>query len=342
MIQYYNVLEGISMDKRVALTLLLVPLLFVGCAKTAEQKEIKKSKEGITIRLEGAVYPSKKEAIIAPMTGRIKQVYVKTGDRIKKGDLLANFETVVTQYDVQKTEQELAYLKELKRFLRSSKKDNMNLALVNIAREKLEKLSKLRAKGYADTLEYNNAKALYASTLHSKYSEKESKTEKLHFLDERINITRNELLKLKHKLSLSQIKSTLDGFVADINTQVGDYVAKGTKLGHIVNLDKVIVKAGVAPGLLPFIKKGKRVKIDFITTPPYKVEANISRVVMIVDPNFKRMTAEIEIPNKNYILQEGTKALVTVYLTKEEQEFIKENFIEKPNETVYQVKSFNE
>ena len=327
--------------KRAAFMLLIVPLLFLGCAKTAEQKEIKKSKDGITIRLEGAVYPSKKEAIVAPMTGRIKNVFVKNGDKVKKDTLLANFETVVTRYDVQKTQQELAYLEQLKRFLRLSKKENMSLALVNIAREKLEKLSKLRAKGYADTLEYNNAKALYASSLHNRYSESESKTEKLHFLDERINITKNELLKLKHKLSLSQIKSTINGFVVDFHTQPGDYIAKGSKLGYIVNLDKVIVKAGVAAGLLPFIKEGKRVKIDFITTPPYKVESTITRVVMVVDPDFKRMTAEIEIPNKNYLLQEGTKALITVYLTPEEQQFIKENFLENPNESVYQVKSFN-
>ncbi len=329
------------MYKNATFALLLLPLLFLGCAKTAEQKEIKKSKEGITIRLEGTVYPSKKEAIIAPMTGRIKHIFVKPGDRVAKNSLIASFETIVTEYDVQKTVQELEYLKKLKKFLQASKKENMSLALVNIAREKLERLSKLRAKGYADTLEYDNAKALYASSLHNRYSEKESKTEKLHFLDERINVTKNELLKLQHTLALSQIRSNLSGFVADIDTQVGEYVAKGTKLGHIVNLDKVIVKAGVAPGLLPFIKKGKKVKIDFITTPPYKVESTISRVVMVVDPDFKRMTAEIEIPNKNYLLQEGTKALVTVYLTKEEQQFIKENFLDRANQTLYEVKSFN-
>lgn len=329
------------MNKYIYILIFIIPLTFIGCAKTAEQKEIKKSKQGITIRLEGEVYPSQKEAIIAPMTGRIKQIFVKAGDKIKKNSLILSFETIVTQYDIEKTEQELSYLRQLKQFLSSSKKANINLALVNIAREKLEKLSKLRSKGYADTLEYTNAKELYASTLHSKYSEKESKIEKLHFVDEKINTIKNELLKLKHKLALSQIRSNFSGFVADIETQVGDYVAKGTKLGHIVDLDKVIIKAGVAPGLLPFIKKGKKVKIDFITTPPYSVEANITRVVMVIDPDFQRMTAEIEIPNKNYLLQEGTKALVTVYLTKDEQKFIKENFIERPDQIVYEVRSYN-
>ena len=325
----------------VGMSVALVSLMLSGCAKTAEEKEIKKSKEGITIRLEGEVYPSKKENILATMDGRVQTVYVKEGDKVKKGDLLVKFETTIKQYDIDKTQKELEYLTDFKRFLQNSRRHSVNLAMVNIARLNLEQISKLKSQGYSDTKELSNAKAAYASSLHRKYQESESRTEKIHQLDDRINLVKNELRKLKHELFLSEVRSDIPGFVADIKTQPGDYVNKGSVLGVIVNLDRVIVKAGIAPGLLPFIKKGKKVKIDFITTPPYHTEATITRVVMVVDPDFGRMTAEIEIPNKNYLLQEGTKALVTVYLDKKEQEFIKEHFIENPNKTVYEVKAQN-
>lgn len=316
-------------------------LLFGGCAKTAEEKEIKKSHQGITIRLEGTVYPSKKETIIAPTTGKIKQIFVQVGDRVKKGQKILDFETTVTQFDIDKTKQELEYLTSLKRFLQGSKRDRANLALVNIAREKLERLARLKSRGYADASEISTAKEIYVSKLHTKYSEKENNIEKLRFLDERIIQTRNELKKLHYILQSSHAYTHIDGFVTDIKTQVGDYVSQGAQLAHVVNLDKVIVKAGIAPGLLPFVKKGKKVQIDFITTPPYSVKAQISRVIMVIDPDFKRMVAEIEIPNKNYLLQEGTKALVTVFLDKNEQEFIRNNFLNNANETVYEVKSEN-
>ena len=316
-------------------------LLLGGCAKTAEEKEIKKGHQGITIRLEGAVYPSKKETIIAPTTGKIKQIFVQVGDKIKKGQKILDFETTVTQFDIDKTKQELEYLTNLKRFLKGSKTDRANLALVNIAREKLERLARLKSRGYADATEISNAKEVYAANLHTKYSEKENNLERLRFLDERIIQTRNELKKLNYTLQSSHAYAHIEGFVTDLKTQVGDYVSQGAELGHVVNLDKVIVKAGIAPGLLPFVKEGKKVKIDFITTPPYRVEATISRVVMVVDPDFKRMVAEIEIPNKKYLLQEGTKALVTVYLDKAEQEFIRNNFLDGGNESVYEVKSGN-
>ncbi len=320
---------------------ILVGILLGGCAKTAEEKEIKKSKEGITIRLEGEVYPSKKEDILATTDGRVQKLFIKEGDKVKKGDLLIKFETSVTRYDIDKTQKELEYLLDFKRFLQRSKKHSINLAMVNIARLNLEQISKLKAQGYSDNKELNNAKAAYASSLHSRYSEEELRQEKLHQLNDRINIVQNELRKLRHQLRMSEVRSDISGFVTNIKTQPGDFVNRGSTLGTIVNLDRVIVKAGIAPGLLPFIKKGKRVKIDFITTPPYHTVAKISRVVMVVDPDFGRMTAEIELPNKNYLLQEGTKALVTVYLDKKEQEFIKEHFIENPNKTVYEVKAQN-
>ncbi len=316
-------------------------MLLGGCAKTAEQKEIKKSKEGITIRLEGEVFPSKKEDILATMDGRVKEVLVKEGDKVKKDQVLIKFETTITNLDIEKTQRELDYLQEFQRFIKDSKKNNINLAMVNIARLNLEQISKLKSQGYSDSMELHNAKTAYASSLHARYSEDEMKKEKLHSLQERITLTQAELKKLKYLLDLSEVKSDISGFIADIKTQPGDYVAKGSKLGTIVNLDRVIVKAGIAPGLLPFVKKGKKVKINFITTPPYSVEANITRVVMITDPDFGRMTVEIEIPNKNYLLQEETKALVTVYLEKEEQEFIKKHFIEDADDTVYEVKAQN-
>ncbi len=326
----------------VSLSMTIILLLLGGCAKTPEEKEIKKSKEGISIRLEGEVYPSKKEDILATMDGRIKEVLIHPGDKVKKGDMLVRFETTVTWYDIEKTERELKYLKEFAHFIRHSKQNMIDLALVNMARLNLEQLSRLKARGYSDLQEFHHAKSTYASSLKSKYTDDQIKKEKLYSLKERISATITELKKLRHTLYLSQVRSDLSGFIADVNIQPGDFVNKGSKLGTIVNLDKVIVKAGIAPGLLPFIKKGKKVKIDFLTTPPYHVKAKISRVVMVVDPDFGRMTAEVEIPNKNYILQEGTKALVTVLLNKKEQQFIKEHFIENPNKMVYEVKSKNE
>ena len=330
------------MKKIISLSLILfVAIFFFGCAKTPEEKEIKKSKEGITIRLEGEVYPSKKEDIISPLDGKIKNVFVKVGDKVKKNDPILSFTTTVSQYDIQRTKDELKYLVSLRNFLQRSHKDHVDIAMVNIARLNLEKLAKLKSRGYTSDKELSDAKLAYVSSLNTRYSDKESRIERVKMLDQRISSIRTELKKLNHMLGMSKVRSDLSGIVAEVKTQKGDYVARGQKLATITNLDTVIVKAGIAPGLLPFIKKGKKVKINFITTPPYSVDAKIDRVVLVVDPNFGRMTVEIKVPNKNYILQPGTKALVTVYLNKKEQEFVRKNFIDNPNKTVYEVKAEN-
>jgi len=49
-----------------------------------------------------------------------------------------------------------------------------------------------------------------------------------------------------------------NGFVADIQAQEGQTIGNDTKVCTIVNLDKVIVKAGFATGLLPFLHVNKK------------------------------------------------------------------------------------
>jgi len=70
------------------------------------------------------------------MDGRVKEVLVKEGDKVRKDQLLIKFETTVTHLDIQKTQKELAYLEEFKHFIKSSNKDRINLAMVNMARLK--------------------------------------------------------------------------------------------------------------------------------------------------------------------------------------------------------------
>ena len=96
-------------------------------------------------------------------------------------------------------------------------------------------------------------------------------------------------------------------------------MVKGSVIGKILDLKKVVVKAGLAPGLYKFIHKGDKVRLDFITTPPYNTTAKISRIIPIVDPKIGRMVAEIVINNPNYLLQDGTKALVTIIPGEKEQ-----------------------
>ena len=51
------------------------------------------------------------------------------------------------------------------------------------------------------------------------------------------------------------------------------------------------------------------------------------------------MTIEATIPNKNYLLQEGTRALVTIPLSKKGQDKVKKYFLNNNRDTTLEIKS---
>jgi biotin carboxyl carrier protein len=55
-----------------------------GCAKSMEEKQIVKKDKNITIKLEAVVYPSVNHKVTSPFSGKIKYVFAKNGQKVKK------------------------------------------------------------------------------------------------------------------------------------------------------------------------------------------------------------------------------------------------------------------
>ena len=139
---------------------------------------------------------------------------------------------------------------------------------------------------------------------------------------------------MEYKEKNSVVKSPISGYLTGSSLVAGQEVVKGAVVGQILNLDKVVVKAGLASGLYRFIHKGDSVKLDFITTPPYSTTAKITKIIPIIDPKIGRMVAEIILNNTNYILQDGTKAIITVTPKREVQSQLYKDFYKKGSSVV--------
>ncbi len=312
--------------------------VFLGCAKTQEQKEIHTNNEEITIKIEGTVYPFKEQKIISPVNGYVKEVYVKKGDMVKKGDKLYSLDKELIAIDINNLKEEIASLEKIRENIVHR---GTNVPTVNLSAQELMKMSSLSSQGYASEFELNTYKKSYINAITNNSKERNGEYEKIEKLNIEISQKKLKLKQLKYQYDHSDGFSRIDGFISQFDLEPGKYLNKNDKIGLIVYLDKVIVRAGFAKGLLPFIYKGKKVKINFITTPPYALDTTIKKVSPIIDPAFERMTIDLVVPNKNYILQPTTRALVVVPLKEEEQKEVKKYFIQSDKQTVLEVKSTN-
>jgi multidrug resistance efflux pump len=323
-------------------------LLLLGCAKSIEERQIVKKDKNITIKLEAVVYPSVNHKVTSLFSGKIKYVFAKNGQKVKKGDKLYQFNTKELILLSKTLSYEINVLK--KQILRDAKnKQNLpsiDSSVLENAKSYLNKITRLYAEGYATESELTNAKRDYFNLKKDydniKYNNqnkneafKLSKDSKLILLKQK----QAQLEKIKSKIKNATVISEDDGYLVDSEIKIGSFVEQSAKMGSIVNIDKIILKAGLAPGLYRFVKAGDKVKVDFIVTPPYSVETTITRIIPIVDPKFGRMIVEIELDNKNYILQDGMKAMVQIKLKKEYQDIVRKYFIEKEDRNVVEISS---
>ena len=307
------------------LFLLLVSILFFGCAKTKEEKAIKKDKDKISLRLEGMVYPSKKFTLYSSVDATVKKVFVDNGSKVNADSNITLLENKDLEFDIEKTKKEISLLK---RDIYSNTA-YINRALLKISKKELKRVANLKAADAASEFELDNYKRNYLNDLKSYKDSIDQAREKNRALKKELSEKEALLKKLLLKQKELLIKSPINGFVTDLKISPTMKVTVNQKICDIINLDEITVKAGLPPGLLPFVKVGQKVRIDFITEPQYSAYGKITKINPVIDEKFQNMTVEITLKNKNYLLQPGVRALILIYLSKEDQEKVKKMFDSK-------------
>jgi len=335
-------MKRIILKNLISLLLPILILLFSGCAKTQEQKQIKSSDNNISIRIEGGVYPIQKQDVIASAAGYVKKVYVKNGDRVKKGDIIYSLDKELMKLDIENIKMQIDSLEKIRDNTIAKKgSTDGSIPAINLAAIELKKISYMRSKGYVNDFEENQYKKNYINAIYSNKTNGTDNFDKIKNLNSEIMSKKIDLKKIEYQLKYANAYAQIDGFVTGLKLSPRESISVSSDICSIVNIDKVIVKAGFATGLLPFIHKKQKVNISFVTTPPYSRTSEIKKINPIIDSKFDNMTAEMIVTNHNYILQEGTRALVIISLSKEGQKEIKKYFLHNKNDTTLEVKSKN-
>jgi len=314
--------------------------IFGGCAKTQEQKELKSTDDNVSIRIEGAVYPIEKQDIISAVSGYVKDVYVKNGDKVKDGDIIYSLDKELIDLDIENKKMEISSLEQIKEHALKKNTVDGSVPAINLAAIELRKIAFLRSKGYLNKFEENSYKKNYINALFSNNQNNNTDNfEKIKNLNKQIISSKIDLKKLEYRLKHADAYARVDGFIAGLHLSKRESIGTNRKICSVVNLDKVLIKAGFSTGLLPFLYKGENIDISFVTTPPYSTSAVIAQVNPIVNAAFGRMTIEAIVPNKNYLLQEGTRALVTIPLSRKGQDKVKKYFLNNNRDTTLEIKS---
>ena len=218
--------------------------------------------------------------LASKVTGRVKSIYIKKGDRVNKGDILAELDTPEIKAKAQQADAtlELALAQQEKAYNGArSEQIAMAKASLDLAQKTYDRLNRLHSEGVIPTQKLDEA--------HSKYTAAKENYDMLvrgTRIEDKISAIANVRKaqgankEVESYLKENKIISPINGVVTDVTVEEGELVGAGYPIITIIDDSDCWVTFNLREDLLSKIKNGTEiyVTIPAIGKEPIKVKVN--------------------------------------------------------------------
>lgn len=280
-------------------SLLLFIFLF-SCQSQKKNSKIKKESFGATpvkvfkvrrenisekLHFTGLIQPWKKINITPDIGGKIAKIYVDEGEKVKKGQLLAELDTRAIRLQLEQTEAGLAVAG-------ANFKD---------AKRNMERMERLRKEKAVSDQQYEKIRLAY-----------EAAEAQLQQAQATLNLAR-------HQLDVSLMKAPFSGVVASKNAEVGDVInpmmgALSPTSGVLTLMDfsQVKIDIKVSQDEIVRIRKGQIAWLSITALPNRLFKGKVTLVSLTADPLTKNFKIVVTAANPDLILRPNTFGEVTL------------------------------
>ena len=224
-------------------------------------KKAKKGSFSKKVDATGEIFATELVDVGAQVSGQIKKLYVKLGDQVKKGDMIASIDSSTQQNSIDNKEAQLAIYK--------AQLESAKVAL-NIAKTQFDRENALFAKNATSKQEFESAKNTFSAN-----------SAKIKELEAQIKQTNIELSTAKINLGYTKITAPRDGTVVSVQVEEGQTVNANQTTPTIVNiadLSRVKMKMQIAEGDITKIKVGTPVEYSILSEPTKKFQTTVSSI----------------------------------------------------------------
>lgn len=247
----------------VVFAFLFVKAAFFGSKETVTYLTVQAKRGDIAQSVEatGEVFAANLVDVGAQVSGQIDKLFVKVGDKVKAGDLIAQIDSVKQRNTLSQQE---AALESYKAQLNSTK-----IAL-GVAKSQYEREKQLYKNKATTSESLENAK--------SSFSTKEAAVKEL---QAKIKQTQIEIDTAKTNLGYTKIVAPLDGTVVSVPVEEGqtiNAVQSTPTIAMIADLSKMEIKMQISEGDVVQVKAGNRVEYFILSDVNRKFNATLSSI----------------------------------------------------------------
>jgi RND family efflux transporter MFP subunit len=245
-----------------------------------------------TLTVVGNLIGEQTVAVVPKTAGRLENVYVKLGDRVARGQRIAQIEDREILEQVKQAE---AAFEVARAGIRQREAD-LKFAETNLTRSK----------------ELFGRQLLPRQTLDDADARYQAAAAQLELGRAQLTQSQARLDELRITLANTIISSPVNGFVAKRNADPGAYVSQNAPIADVVDISTVRLVANIVEKDLRRIEVGEAARVEVDAFPGETFNGRVARVAPVLDPATRTAQIEVEIPNPGNRLKPGMYARVSL------------------------------
>ncbi|MDD2699067.1 MAG: efflux RND transporter periplasmic adaptor subunit [Arcobacteraceae bacterium] len=291
----------------IILLLMVVWYKFIYLPKTTyqtvhlEQKDVKQEIFATGIVDSEIIYQ-----ISSNSTGKITNIFVKEGDRVKSGQVLAIIDGVDLKEKIEEDKYNIAKVHSTKASILNKIEEAK--AKYTLANTQLKRYEKLHKDAFVSDIEYDNIKlSLVIADASLKALENDKIT-----LDNELNRLDAVSKGTKEKLKNLILLAPSDGILVQKEIEIGDTAVIGKVLFKIVNPKDIWIKGYIDEAISDSLKVGQDATIFLRSKGDETVDGFVKKIDLVSDPITNEREIGVKFKNipKQFFLNEQAEVMV--------------------------------
>lgn len=294
----------------IAFFALLISLFLFSCRPQDQKEEIKEEsfgavpvkvfkvrKQRISEKLyyTGTIEAWRKMNITPDVGGKIARIYVEEGDKVKKGQLLAELDTRPIRLQLEQGKAALAVAE-------ANYKD---------AKRNVERMERLKQEKAVSDQQYEKIKLAFEA------------------VEAQLQQAKAGLNLVRHNLDVSLMKAPFSGVIASKNAEVGDVInpmmggfSPTSGVLTLMDFSRVKIEIFISYSDIIRIKKGQIALLRVVAFPDRVFKGHVALVNLTADPLTKKFKVEVRTDNPDLVLRPNTFGEVTLEVSTHEDALV--------------------